>query len=202
MKKNLTKALLIATLISANAFPAVANELPAENATVITKIIEISEEPGYSSGESGISGGSTVTDTIAETKAQEAAAAEAAAQAAARASSVKSYTDEDLYVLAHVICGEAQGCSDEEQRYVGSVVLNRVAHSGFPNTIKGVVFQKGQYACTWDGNYYREPSASNWANAKWLLENGSVLPHGVVYQAGFKQGKVYLKTAHHYYCYA
>ena len=113
-----------------------------------------------------------------------------------------TYTEEDLDVLAHVICGEAQSSPDDEQLYVGSVVLNRKNHPSFPNTIKGVVFQKGQYSCTRDGNYYREPTERNWANARTLLENGSVLPPNVIWQSGGKQGKgVYLRTKWHYYCY-
>ncbi len=112
-----------------------------------------------------------------------------------------TYSPEDLEVLAHAICGEAQSCPDEEQLYVGSVILNRKNHSAYPNTIKGVVFQKGQYACTWDGNYYRQPTKANYRNAKWLLENGSVLPGNVVYQSGHRQGKgVYLQTRFHKYC--
>ena len=87
-----------------------------------------------------------------------------------------SYSQEDLYIMAHLLAGEAQCYPDEEQIYVGSVVLNRVAHKEFPNTIKDVVFQKGQYACTWDGNYDREPTEQNWKNARILLEHGSVLP--------------------------
>ena len=113
-----------------------------------------------------------------------------------------TYTEEDLDVLAHVICGEAQSSPDDEQLYVGSVVLNRRADPRFPNSIKGVVFQKGQYACVGDGNYYREPTERNWANARMLLENGSVLPPNVIWQSGGKQGKgVYLRTKWHYYCY-
>ena len=113
-----------------------------------------------------------------------------------------SYSEEDLYILAHVICGEAQNCPDDEQLLVGSVVLNRVNHGQFPNTIKGVVFAPGQYSCTRDGNYYREPTASNWANAKWLLENGSILPGNVVWQSGGRQGRgEYLRTRYHSYCY-
>lgn len=120
----------------------------------------------------------------------------------AEAIPVYSYSEEDLYVMAHVIAGESQNCSDEEQLYVGSVVLNRVASPKFPNTIKGVVFQKGQYACTRDGNYYREPTKRNWANAKQLLTGGSVLPSNVIWQSGGRQGKgVYVKTKWHYYCY-
>ena len=112
------------------------------------------------------------------------------------------YTQEDLEVLAHVICGEAQCYDDQEQLYVGSVVLNRVADPRYPNTIRGVVFQKGQYACTWDGNYYRQPTARNWANATYLLTYGSQLPANVIYQSGRRQGKgVYIKTLKHYYCY-
>lgn len=112
------------------------------------------------------------------------------------------YTDEDLYVLAHAICGEGQCCPDEEQLYIGSVILNRRSHGAYPNSIQGVVFQRGQYACTWDGNYYREPTEANWRNARWLLENGSILPGNVVYQAGFRQGRgVYLQTRYHKYCY-
>lgn len=112
------------------------------------------------------------------------------------------YTTEDLYIIAHVLAGEAQFCDDTEQRYVGSVVLNRVAHSEYPDTIKGVVFEKKQYSSVADGNYNRKPTESNWANAKWLLENGSVLPGYVVFQSKGKQGNgVYLKTKWHNYCY-
>lgn len=112
------------------------------------------------------------------------------------------YTEEDLEVMAHVLCGEAHNCPDQEQLYVGSVVLNRKADPRFPDTVKDVVFQSGQYACVRDGNYDREPTERNWKNAKWILEHGSVLPGNVVWQSGGKQGKgVYLKTKYHYYCY-
>lgn len=116
-------------------------------------------------------------------------------------SPIKLYTDKDLYIMAHLLAGECQCYPDLEQKYVGSVALNRIKSNEFPNTLEEVVFQKGQYACTWDGNYYREPTERNWANAKWLLENGSILPEHVVFQSGGRQGNVYLKTKYHYYCY-
>lgn len=105
-----------------------------------------------------------------------------------------SYNNDDLYVLAHVICGEAQGCSWELQAAVGSVVLNRVNHPAFPDSISGVVFQSGQYACTWDGNYYREPTSTNWEVAQYLLNNGSTLPWYVIFQAGSVIGDSYYST--------
>lgn len=113
-----------------------------------------------------------------------------------------TYSQEDLSVMAHVLAGEAQFCDDLEQRYVGSVVLNRVAHSDFPDSIKTVVFQRRQYSSVADKNYFREPTESNWSNARWLLENGSILPRYVIYQSKGKQGNgVYLKTKWHTYCY-
>lgn len=116
-----------------------------------------------------------------------------------------TYTEEDLKILAMVLCGECQTSSDEEQRYVGSVFLNRVKSKDFPNTFIGVASDKKhgkQYSSWWDGNAFREIQQSNWDNAKWLLENGSVFPDYVIYQSKGKQGNgVYLKTDVHYYCY-
>lgn len=114
----------------------------------------------------------------------------------------KPYTDEDLYVLSHVIYGEASGGSKELQIGVGSVVLNRVKYDKYPNTIKDVVFQKGQYACTWDGNYNKEPDQQAIDVAIYLLENGSQYPEYVIFQAQFKQGdRTYKQIGNTYFCY-
>lgn len=108
---------------------------------------------------------------------------------------------EELRILAHLICGEAQCYTWEHQIAVGSVVLNRVKSSHYPDTLKKVVFQKGQYACTWDGNYDREPTATNWKAAEFLLRNGSQIPDGVLYQAQFRQGSgVWKKIGSSYFC--
>lgn len=114
----------------------------------------------------------------------------------------KAYTENDLYVLSHVIFAEAGNYSEELQIGVGSVVLNRVADERFPDSIEEVVFQDGQYACTWDGNYYKEPSEEAIAIATYLLENGSQYPEYVIFQAEFTQGdKVYKQVGNTYFCY-
>lgn len=125
-----------------------------------------------------------------------------AAQQTAVQNTAQSYSDNDLYLMSHLINGEAGSnwCSDEEQRAVGSVVLNRVRDGRFPNTLQGVIYQSGQYACTWDGNFDKEPSARAIENARYVLANGSTLPAGVVFQAGFVQGEVYAKIGVHYFC--
>ena len=109
--------------------------------------------------------------------------------------------EHNLYVLSHIIYAEAGGEGDKTQKYVGSVVLNRVADSRFPNTIEGVVFQKGQYSPVRNGAYYKTPSERAVKNAKYLLDNGSILPSGVIFQSEFKQGSVYEKVGNMYFCY-
>ena len=114
------------------------------------------------------------------------------------------WTEEDYQYLLMIIVGEAQNCSRQEQMYVGSVVLNRLHSSWFPNqnTIKQVATAKGQYACMWDGNAYKTPTETNKEVALELLKNGSVLPENVVFQALFKQGNgVYCKINKTYFCY-
>ena len=114
----------------------------------------------------------------------------------------KPYTDEELYILSHLINGEAGGHSKELQIGVGSVVLNRVKDERFPNTIKEVVFQKGQYACTWDGNYDKEPSQAVIDVAIDLLKNGSQLPNYIIFHANFRQANSTYKIVDGvYFCY-
>lgn len=57
----------------------------------------------------------------------------------------------DVTLLAMVINGEARGESYEGQVAVGAVVLNRVRHSSFPNTIAGVIYQPGAFTAVDDG---------------------------------------------------
>ena len=109
----------------------------------------------------------------------------------------------DLYLLSHLINAEAGSdwCSDDLMRYVGSVALNRVEHNAFPNSLEEVIYQPGQYACLWDGNFTKEPSERAVRIAKELLEGGSVLPVDVVFQAEFIQGSgCYIQEQNMYLC--
>lgn len=95
---------------------------------------------------------------------------------------------DDLYRLSHLIYGESGNCSKDMMVSVGSVVLNRVADDRFPDTIADVIFQPGQYSCTWDGNYDLAPSQEAIDVATELLTNGSAIDESVVWQAEFIQG--------------
>ena len=119
----------------------------------------------------------------------------------------KPHPDE-VYLMAHLIYGEAGDQDDDCQLAVGAVVLNRVKHGRYPDTIEEVIFDDGQYACTKDGNFDREPSQQAWKNAYWLLENElsenpiEVIPYNVIYQSQFEQGSgVYKVIGSETFCY-
>lgn len=117
-----------------------------------------------------------------------------------------TYSQEDLLVFAKTACGEAQSCDDQEQRYVLSVLKNRINHKDYPNTAIEVAKDKRwgiQYLSWYDGNANREIQKSNWDNARYILENGSILPDYVIGQSqNVPNGKtLYLKTKYHCYWY-
>ena len=66
----------------------------------------------------------------------------------------------DIQLLARAINGEARGESYEGQVAVGAVILNRVKHADFPNTIAGVIYQSGAFTAVSDGQI-NEPIDEN-----------------------------------------
>lgn len=71
-------------------------------------------------------------------------------------SSTSSRSDANL--LARVVHGEARGESYTGKVAVAAVVLNRVRSSSFPNTISGVIYQKGAFSCVSNGSINNTPN--------------------------------------------
>lgn len=70
---------------------------------------------------------------------------------------VSGYSNNEVYLLARLIHGEARGEPYVGQVAVGAVVLNRVRHSAFPNTIAGVIYQSGAFDAVADGQINLTP---------------------------------------------
>lgn len=68
-------------------------------------------------------------------------------------STTKASGDNMVELLARLINGEARGESYIGQVAVGAVIMNRVKDPSFPNTIAGVIYQKGQFSCITDGQF-------------------------------------------------
>lgn len=95
-------------------------------------------------------------------------------------SGASDYTSSDLYLLARCIYGEARGESYTGQVAVGAVVLNRVESSQFPNTISGVIYQKGAFTAVDDGQINLTPDQTA-INAARDAMNGWDPTYGCLY---------------------
>ena len=72
-------------------------------------------------------------------------------------SSSTTSNSSNVNLLAHLIYGEARGESYIGQVAVGAVIMNRVKSSLFPNTIAGVIYQKGAFDAVSDGQINMNP---------------------------------------------
>ncbi|MEG0980098.1 MAG: spore cortex-lytic enzyme [Oscillospiraceae bacterium] len=91
-----------------------------------------------------------------------------------------SYNENDITLLAKVISAEARGESYTGQVAVGAVLLNRVEHSSFPDTIAGVVYQPGAFSCVRDSNW-SQPVADSAKRAARDCINGQDPTGGAIY---------------------
>lgn len=98
----------------------------------------------------------------------------------ASSSNTTNYSDADVQLLGKVISAEARGESYEGQVAVGAVILNRVAHSSFPDSISGVVYQAGAFSCVYDSNWY-EPISETSRKAAMDALNGWDPTGGAIY---------------------
>lgn len=103
----------------------------------------------------------------------------------------------EVDLLARIIMCEmgSNGHPDEQLYNVGSVVLNRISDGRFPDTVRGVIYQAGQYAPAISGAIETvQPTARCYTIAKDLLSNGSRLPASVVWQSTTPQGSAVYET--------
>lgn len=95
-------------------------------------------------------------------------------------SNFTTYSNADVELLGKVISAEARGESYEGQVAVGAVILNRVAHPSFPDSISGVVYQNGAFSCVNDSNWY-QPVAESAKKAATDALNGWDPTGGAIY---------------------
>lgn len=93
---------------------------------------------------------------------------------------VSSSYESNVNLLAHIISGEARGESYVGQVAIGAVVLNRVKHASFPNSIAGVIYQPGAFSAVTDGQMYVTVSNSCYKAARDAL-NGWDPSGGAIY---------------------
>lgn len=90
------------------------------------------------------------------------------------------FNDNDAQLLAKVISAEARGEGYTGQVAVGAVVLNRVEHPSFPDTLSGVVYQAGAFSAVRDSNWKEPIQESAYRAAKDAI-NGQDPTGGAIY---------------------
>lgn len=126
----------------------------------------------------------------------------------------KTYTDEELDILALIVYQEAGGdrVSDDTRRLVAQVFLNRVNDSRFPDSFYEVATAERQYGrLYWTGIVWPDRASSQaeahaveraYTIAQEVLESDEpICPEGVIFQAEFVQGDIYAEKDGMYFCF-
>ena len=90
------------------------------------------------------------------------------------------YSSGDVDLLARVISAESRGEPYAGQVAVGAVILNRISHPSFPNTLAGVIYQPGAFSCLNDGGINAPVADSAYKAARDAI-NGSDPSGGAIY---------------------
>ena len=93
---------------------------------------------------------------------------------------IPAATEANIYLLARIISAEARGEPYTGQVAVGAVILNRIEHPSFPDTLAGVIYQNGAFTAITDGQFNQPISDSAYRAARDAL-NGWDPTGGCIY---------------------
>lgn len=78
-------------------------------------------------------------------------------------------TGEEYDLLARAVYSEARGEPFQGQVAIAAVILNRVEHENFPDTINDVIFQPSAFTAVQDGQFWLTPDSTAYAAAEEAL---------------------------------
>ena len=110
---------------------------------------------------------------------------------------------EEINLLAEVIYHENWHTDKEHLAayYTGAVVMNRVNSKAWPDTVKEVLYQRGQYSTT-KLFYTKEIPAECYEMARDIYKNGTPdVPANVIFQAMRPLGKTWKRVNTDFFCY-
>ena len=77
-----------------------------------------------------------------------------------------NFTKQDIHIIELVTMNEVGDCSEASKIAVANIVLNRWKSKEFPDTIKEIVYAKGQFTCS----FSKQPNKSTKAAVQKALE--------------------------------
>lgn len=179
-----TVCVLIITMVQASPYAEAAYRRGSSGSTV-TKIQEKLKNWGYYNGTvDGVFGSRTEKAVISFQKKNgltaDGVVGSSTLSALGLEDSSASTASNDVALLARLISAEARGEPYSGQVAVGAVVLNRIEHPSFPNTMSGVIYQSGAFTCMVDGQF-DEPVADSAYKAARDAMNGWDPSGGAIY---------------------
>lgn len=170
MKKKICFILLIIICITTTALTVLATSRRGSSGSEVRKIQEKLKRWGYYSGSvDGIYGSGTESAVKKFQKANGLKADGIAGKLTLNAMGISSSNSSsssggnnsnDLNLLSRVVYSEARGEPYVGQVAVAAIVLNRVSHSSFPNSVAGVVYQSGAFDAVSDGQINLTPDST------------------------------------------
>ena len=170
MKKKICFILLIIIFITTTALTVFATSRRGSSGSEVRKIQEKLKRWGHYSGSvDGIYGSGTESAVKKFQKANGLKADGIAGKATLNAMGISSSNSSsssggnnsnDLNLLSRVVYSEARGEPYVGQVAVAAIVLNRVSHSSFPNSVAGVVYQSGAFDAVSDGQINLTPDST------------------------------------------
>lgn len=93
-----------------------------------------------------------------------------------------AWSEDNDYLLAKIAMAEAGGENKEGKALVIAVVLNRTMDSSFPDTVKKVIYEKGQFSPIVDGRFDSlEPDSECWEALDLIRETETDISGGALY---------------------
>jgi len=92
-----------------------------------------------------------------------------------------TYSTEEIDLLARVAYAEARSEGIEGMLAVVNVVLNRVKDKRFPNSIKEVIYQKGQFASVYNGSINNQPNAEAYEAVQKALNGENIVADAIFF---------------------
>lgn len=107
---------------------------------------------------------------------------------------IPSGTQANINLLARIISAEARGEPYEGQVAVGAVVLNRIEHPSFPDTLAGVIYQPGAFTAITDGQFDQPVADSAYRAARDALNGWDPSGGAIYYYAPAKTSNKWIRS--------
>lgn len=110
------------------------------------------------------------------------------------------YSDADIDLASWIALAEAEGEPEYGIRLVIDTMLNRVDSEDFPDTVKDVIYQKGQFSCVWDGRA-NKVGVEDYIRNLVIEEIENRTDSNVMFfrTKHYGYGTPYMKVGHHYF---